>query len=437
MKRLILLPILMLLLYSCGGSGYREVVTLQQEGTKVTILSSTGVIRTGDNRIEVRVEPPKRVKELYFYMPPMPGMSEMRDVASIEEIKKGVYRGSLKVSMDGPWQIRVVLEEATLTKDVFVPLTKASSEEASQAHGGHVSVSSEKLQLLGIITQPVERRELVKVLSAVGYVSYDLSKIHDVTLRTDAWITDTFGRFVGEYVEEGTPLMKVLSPDVQIALEELELAKGKGDQELIRKAQEKLEYLKAGEVVRSPVSGVIIERNVYEGGYLGKGKTAYRIADTSSLWIVADVPLKEAPYVRKGTPALITPEDNPESPLEGVVDYIFPEADRKANTVKVRIRLKGKRITLKPNTLVDVLFEVPIGKVLAVPETAVVDTGRRRFVFVEMSPGVYMPTEVKLGAKGEGFYEVKGGLEEGQRVVVRGTFLLDSEAQIRGVYENH
>ena len=425
------------LLQACGGGDYKEVVTIEQKGIKVTILSSDGKIKTGNNKIEVRIEPPKSLKELYFYMPPMPGMDEMRDAASLKEIEPGIYRGSLKISMDGPWQIRVVFEDTMLTKDVFVPLSKttlAGGGPASSAHGGHIMVRSDKLQLLGVVTEPVQKRDLVKTFSTVGYISYDLSKIYDITVRADAWVTDTFGRFVGEFVKRGTPLMRVLSPDIQIAMDELRLAEEKGDEELIRKAKEKLEYLKIKEVVRSPVDGVILEQKVYEGGYVKEGQTAYRIADISTVWIVAEIPLKQARYVKKGTLALITPEDDPENLIEGEVDYIFPEADPMAKTVKVRIKAKNKGIALKPNALVEVLFEVPLGEVLAVPETAIVDTGRRTLVFVEMEPGMYMPVSVKLGRRAEGFYEVKEGLKEGQKVVVRGTFLLDSEAQIRGLY---
>ncbi len=426
-----------ILISSCGGESYKEVITFKQKGVKVTILSSDGKIKTGNNKIEVRVEPPKALKELYFYMPPMPGMDEMRDAASLEEVESGVYRGTLKVSMDGPWQIRAVFDDVMVTKDVFVPLSKtatAGGGPASSAHGGHIMVRTDKLQLLGVVTEPIQKRDLVKTFSTVGYISYDLSKIYEVTVRADAWVTDTYDRFVGEYVKKGTPLMRVLSPDIQIALDELRLAEKKGDPELIKKAKEKLEYLKVREIVRSPASGVILEQKVYEGGYVKEGQTAYKIADISTVWIVAEIPFKQARYVKKGTLALITPEDDPENMIEGEVDYVFPEANHMAKTVKVRIKAQNKGIALKPNALVEVLFEVPIGEVIAVPETAVVDTGKRTLVFVEMEPGMFMPVPVKLGKKAEGFYEVKHGVKEGQKVVVRGTFLLDSEAQIRGLY---
>ncbi len=437
MKKLtLLIPLLVVfLMTACSGDSYKEVITLEQEGIKVTILSSDGKIKTGNNKIKVVVQPPKPLKELYFYMPPMPGMDEMRDAAALEEVEPGIYRGTLKISMDGPWQIRAVFEDAMVTKDVFIPLSKGSTAgPASTAHGGHIMVRPDKLQLLGVVTEPVQKRDLVKTFSTVGYISYDLSKIYDITVRADAWIEDTYGRFEGEFVKRGTPLMKVLSPDIQVALDELKLAQQKGDPELIKRAKEKLQYLKTDSVVRSPVSGVIIQKKVYEGGYVKEGQTAYRIADISTVWIVAEIPLKQARYVRKGTFALITPEDDSENLIEGKVDYIFPEADPMAKTVKVRIKAKNKGIALKPNSLVEVLFEVPVGEVLAVPESAVVDTGRRTIVFVEMEEGMFMPVQVRLGRRAEGYYEVKDGLKEGQKVVVRGTFLLDSEAQIKGIY---
>ncbi len=418
-------------------STYKEVITFEQKGIKITILSADGKIKRGHNKIKILTDPPKKLKEFYFYMPPMPGMDEMRDVARLKEVSEGTYEGDLRLSMEGPWQIKAVFEKETVAKDVFVPLHKgslAADTGAPASDTGYIKVKPEKLQLLGVVTEEVKRRELIKSFSTVGYISYDLSKIYDITVRADAWVEETFDRFEGEYVRKGIPLMKILSPDIQIAIDELKLAQEKGDKELIEKAKEKLEYLKVKEIVRSPVEGIIVEQKVYEGGYIKEGQTAYRIADISTVWIIAEIPLNLGRYVRKGTQALVVPEDNPDEIVEGSVDYIFPEADQYAKTIKVRIKAKNRGILLKPNTLVEVLFEIPLGNVIAVPETAVVDTGKRKIVFVEKGKGIFEPVRVHLGRKAEGFYEVKHGIREGDRVVVRGSFLLDSEAQIRGLY---
>ncbi len=445
MRRGLLIILLLLILVTAGavfyflqnkGDNYELVFSFSQKGKEVKVYSADGKIKTGLNRIKLEISPPQEVTSFYFYMPPMPGMNEMRDTAKLRKVSEGVYEGELQISMDGPWQVRVVLASGeTLTHDVFVPIVKGKSQTpTSTAHGGHLMINPEKLQLVGVVTQPVQKRFLVSTFSTVGYIDYDRSRIYEITLRSDAWIESTYGRFEGEYIRKGTPLIKVLNPEVEIAKRELELAKKTGDKELIRKAQEKLRYLKTGKVVRSPVSGVILEKKVYEGGYVREGQTAYRIAELSKVWIVAEVPLRQAPYVKKGQTVLVIPEDNPDNLIEGEIDYIFPEVNKSSKTLRVRISAKNENLALKPNSLVEVLFEVPIGEVLAVPESAVVDTGRRTLVFVEMDKGMFMPVRVKLGRKGEGYYEVKHGLKEGQKVVVKGTFLLDAEAQLKGLY---
>ncbi len=421
-----------------GGAGtYREVITIKKGEISVKILSSDGKIKSGGNNIRVEITPPAVLKEFYLYMPPMPGMDEMRAVARLEEVSEGVYEGSLNVSMDGPWQIRAVVGETLVAEDVFIPLSKratAASGGGGMAHAGHIMVKKEKLQMIGVVTERVKRRELVKRFSTVGYIDYDLSRVYDITVRADAWIEDTFGRFEGEFVRKGTPLMRVLSPEIQIALDELRLAQEKEDPALIKKAREKLEYLRIKEVVKAPADGVIIDMKAFEGGYIKEGQTAFRIADITEVWIIAEVPLTKGFYVKLGTKVRVIPEDNPDLVLEGVVDYIFPVADRNARTLKVRISAKNREIALKPGALADVEFTFPVGEVLAVPETAVVDTGKRKVVFVEMDEGMFMPIKVHLGRKADGFYEVRHGLKEGDKVVIRGTFLLDSEAQIRGIY---
>ncbi|HID66487.1 MAG TPA: efflux RND transporter periplasmic adaptor subunit [Aquificaceae bacterium] len=426
------------LLYINKGikDSYIKVLTFKKQGIEISLYSKSGSIKTGGNSIKVVVVPPKEIKEFYFYMPPMPGMNEMRDVAKLKKVSEGTYEGNLNISMDGPWQIRVVFEdESMITHDVFVPIVKGREEKPPViSHGGHLMISPEKLQLIGIITEPISKRELVKTFSTVGYVEYNREKIYDITVRADAWIEKTYGRFEGEYVRKGTPLMKILSPKIQVAIEELKQAEKLGDKELIEKTKRKLNYYKTGKIIRSPVDGVIIEKKVFEGGFVKEGFTAYRIADISEAWIIAEVPLKLANYVKKGTTALVAPEDNPEMIAEAEVDYIFPEVDKFSKTVKVRLKVKNPELTWKPFSLTEVIFEIPLGEVLAVPESAVIDTGKRTIVFVEMEKGMYMPVNVKLGRKAEGYYEVIHGLKEGDKVVVKGTFLLDAEAQIRGLY---
>lgn len=409
---------------------YKLTLTVEDENTRIRLYTREGIIDVGKNRILVETEPKRKVESLYFYMPPMPGMGEMREDAILKEVRDGVYEGFLNLSMAGSWQLILQLEGKTIKRDLSIPFGGGEKRDTRE---GSLLVDVDKLNLIGIQTQEIKREELTLSFSSVGYVSYDTSKIYEITTRSDVWVLDTYGRFEGEFIKTGTPLMRVLSPDVEVAKSELDLARKVGKKELEDLVLQRLAYLTEGEVINSPYSGVILERKVSKGGFLKAGDTAYKIADVSNLWVIAEVPQIYSGYVKRGMDVMVQPVGSQDF-LIGKVSYIFPEADRESRTLKVRIDLPKGIESLKINQMVEVYFEKPLGVVLALPESAVVDTGRRQVVFVEREKGIYEPRSIKLGRKVEGYYEVLEGLKEGERVVVRGTFLLDSEAQLKGIY---
>lgn len=445
MRKLLLFAVLVLVVALVAGvfyyrskeekaqvpSGYSYIFSLQGEGFKVELYAPGGRLAVGKNSLFAVVHPPSNLESLYFYMPPMPGMGEMREDVLLKSLGGGRYEGAVNISMAGSWQIIAQINKRTIKREISVPFEAGKSVQKREE--GVINVDPTKLQLIGIETDQVKRQELTEGFNAVGYVSYDLSKTYEITLRSDAWVLDTFGRFEGELIRRGTPLMRVLSPEAQIAREELRLAKEFGKKDLEKAVMERLSYLKVGEVVFSPYEGVVLERKVSPGGYLKAGDVAYRIADISRVWVIAEVPQEDAPIIRKGMQVLVSPVGSQES-FVGSVDYIFPEADRQARTIKVRISFPNKGAKLKINQMVDVYFERQLGNALVVPASAVVDTGRRQIVFVEKKRGVYEPRSVKLGRCTQDVCQVLEGLKEGERVVVKGTFLLDSEAQIKGVY---
>ncbi|MFN3598587.1 MAG: FixH family protein, partial [Aquificaceae bacterium] len=220
---------------------YKLVLALEGEGIKLKLYTRDGSLKVGKNSIFVETEPKVRVESLYFYMPPMPGMGEMREDATLKEVERGLYQGFVDLSMAGSWQLIVQVEGKTIKRDLSIPF--GGEVEPTKREEG-ISVSPEKLQLIGVQVQEVGRQELVESFYSVGYVSYDLSKTYEITLRSDAWVLDTFGRFEGELIKAGTPLMRVLNPDVEIAKEELKLAKEIGRKELEEAVLKRLEYLK-------------------------------------------------------------------------------------------------------------------------------------------------------------------------------------------------
>jgi len=405
--------------------GYKLLLTL--DGS-LSLYSQDGRLKVGKNSIYVVLKPEAELRSLYFYMPPMPGMGEMREDALLKKVRKGIYEGVVNLSMAGSWQVIADIEGKIIKRDLSIPF---EGEKPKEKRSEGISLDYEKLQLIGVQVEEVKRQELVLGFNAVGYVSYDLSRTYEVSFPSDVWVLDTFGRFEGEVISKGKPIMKVLSPEVEIAREELRIAREIGKQELEKAVLEKLSYFRVGEVISSPHGGVILERRVSPGSFLKAGDVAYKIADFSKIWIIGEVPQEYGSHVSKGTRVLVKPVGSSEEYI-GKVDYIFPEADRSARTVRVRISLPNKN--LKINQLVDLYFEKPIGEVLAVPESAVVDTGRRQVVFVEVERGYYLPKIVKLGRRTEGYYEVLEGLKEGDRIVIKGTFLLDSEARLKGIY---
>lgn len=401
--------------------------SIKDNETEIRFYGTKSRLDIGINRILIKSN--KTIKQIYFYMPPMPGMGEMREDVELKEISKGNYEGKVNISMAGGWQVIVITEDKKLTYNLNIPFQKGA--ENKDSYQKEIVLDNNKQQLLGIQTEKVEIRDFVEGFNAIGYVSYDMSKVKRLTLKSDSWIVDTFGRFEGEEIKKGTPLLKVLNPDIEITQEELKLAKEIGKKDLEKATLDKLKYLGKGDVITSPWNGIIIKKNVADGGFLKSGDLAYEIVDTSTLWIIAQIPQIYISSIKKDMEVLIFPLGNEES-ISGRIDYIFPEADKVSKIIKCRIKVKNYR-NLKINQILDIYIENNLGKVLSVPSSAVIDTGDKKIVFIEFE-GRYIPKKVKIGKCNIDYCQVLEGLKEGDKVVVKGNFLLDSEAQIRNIY---
>ncbi|WP_028949908.1 efflux RND transporter periplasmic adaptor subunit [Sulfurihydrogenibium subterraneum] len=398
--------------------------SIKDTETEIIVYGTKISLDVGINKIFIKSN--KNIKEVYFYMPPMPGMGEMREDAQLKKTGENIYEATVNISMAGGWQVIFVLDDKKLTYSLNIPFYPGGEK---QTQNGSIQLDKQKI---GVEVAEVGYKDLTESFNVVGYVSYDLPKIKSITLRSDGWVIDTFERFEGEEIKKGTPLLKVLSPDLEIVKEELKLAKSLNREDLEKAVLEKLRYLGKGEVIVSPVNGVITKKGVYDGGFIKSGEVAYEIVDTSTLWIIAEIPYIYISSVKKNMEVLITPVGSEDS-ITGKIDYIFPEANKESKTFKCRIKVIKPK-DLKINQLVDILIEKPLGKILAVPESAVVDTGDRQIVFLETSDGSYVLKKVKIGRCVQDYCQVLEGLKEGDKVVVKGNFLLDSEAQIKNLY---
>lgn len=157
----------------------------------------------------------------------------------------------------------------------------------------------------------------------------------------------------------------------------------------------------------------------------------YQVTDLSTVWIWAEIYENEIGLVTPGQTAAITLSSAPGRRRDAVVSYVNPTVEPATRTLRVRFDVDNRDGALKPGIYATVELDIPLGEVLVLPEEAVIDTGERRVVFVEIAEGRFQPREVTLGRKGERYYEVLGGLVGGERVAVSTQFLLDSESRLR------
>src|SRR5437867_2950658 len=324
-----------------------------------------------------------------------------------------------------------------------------------------IRLDGNQQQAIGLTYGTVERRPLEQVIRTVGRFDYDERKLAEVTLKVEGYIGDLFVDYTGKPVRKGDPLFTIYSPDLVTAQEEYLLAHetlgrlggsnvpGALDsaRSLLRASRERLrlwdlteQQVRALEKSRkpelyqtiySPISGVVIEKMAFKGHRTEPGMPLYRIADLSTIWVYADIYEYELPFVQVGQEARITLPYYPAEEWTARLTYVYPSIDPKTRTAKVRFELPNGTHQLLPEMYGNVELHVPAGERVAVPETAVLDSGRRQVVFVASGDGQLVPRDVKLGSRFDDYVEVLEGLSPGERVVTSANFLVDSESKLQ------
>ena len=323
-----------------------------------------------------------------------------------------------------------------------------------EEESGTIFVDETRRDQLGVHTTKVVRAPMARSIRAVGRVAYDESKLEDVTLKLAGFISKLHVDETGQAVKKGQLLFTLYSPELFAAQQEYLLAReshaeagsGRGD-DLVRAAEKKLELwgLSKGQIdaiarrgkpmedvpFHSPATGYVIEKNVVEGAAVQVGQRLFRIAALDRVWVEADVYEADLALIEKGQRAIVTLSYLPGKTFEGKVAYIYPYLDPATRTGKVRIELPNKGLELRPDMYATVAFQVELGPRLQIPIGAVVYTGPRRLVFLDIGEGRLRPQEVTLGVRNEEMVEVIRGLREGQKVVSSGNFLIAAESRIR------
>ena len=411
-----------------------------------------------------------------FVMEAMGSMPRMESRGAVKEISPGVYRANYGLAMAGEWDVHVVVSSprhAPATGDwrlsTSVPgFSFAGGDAAATAAGGSgatlppagadgtITVDAARRQQLGIRTAPAEVRDLSTTVRAAGRVAWDETRVRDVTFKFGGYVRTLTADFVGRPVRAGEPLMTVYSPELLGAQQEFLESQRAGAidpaaRDLAAAARHRLELwdLPAAQIegiaregrvrevlpVLSPVTGVVVEKKVVAGSPFQPGDVLFRIAPVDPIWVMASVYQIDLPLVRTGATVTIANPYLDGGTRRGRVAFVDPTLTPETRTGNVRVEVANPRGDLKPGMFVDVTLDVALGKRLAIPESAVLPTGERRIVFVELGDGRLAPRDVRLGARAGDWYEVLAGLKEGDRVVVSGNFLISSEAKLKSAGE--
>lgn len=330
----------------------------------------------------------------------------------------------------------------------YVPVYEDEAQDAST-----VTISPGKLQRTGVRSEPVERRAITIPVRAAGRVDFDPRRTSVVALRFEGFIDSVQKVAEGDYVRKGQSLMRVYGPDLSSAAAEYVAVLNSGPPTRVEGARRRLTNLglddaSIASIARSrrvprvidwpaPQSGHVIERAALAGMRAAPGEALFRIVDHSLVWVLADVPERDVSSIRPGVPAIIRVRSYPDRPFKGEVALVYPHLNMETRTARVRIELPNPDGLLLGDMFADV--EIEAGgrqKVLAVPESAVIDAGKRQVVILDKGEGRFQPREVKIGRRGEGFAEITNGIAEGDRVVTAANFLIDAESNLKAALQS-
>lgn len=181
----------------------------------------------------------------------------------------------------------------------------------------------------------------------------------------------------------------------------------------------------------SPISGVVIDKKVVAGARVSPGDDIYTIADLSQIWIVADIYEYELPFIQVGQRAVVSLPHDPSRMLNGRVSFFYPILDRETRTAKVRFDVPNPGERIKPEMYANVELKIPLGRRLAVPRDAILETGERQIIFVHHSRGTVEWRNAVIGVQAGDWVEIREGLQEGEHIVTSANFLLDSEVRLK------
>ncbi|MBZ5683285.1 MAG: efflux RND transporter periplasmic adaptor subunit [Acidobacteriia bacterium] len=367
---------------------------------------------------------------------------------------------------------------AAKTEEMAAAGYETGSENTSNQHQGHqlgsattsegrqpsqsAQLTEDEQRSIGLQTAVVHHQLIRRQLLAVARVEEPEAQLANISARIGGRIDKLHVDYTGQPVRRGQSIAEIYSPEILTSAEEYKLALENrkrlgsnaeplavsGADELIAASRRRLELwgLTPQQIdtiassdkpqidltIYSPASGIVSERKVTQGQYVNAGDVLYTVTDLSTIWVKADVYEGDLPQVHVGQAVEITSESLPGTKLRGQVGFLEPMVNGQTRTIAARIQVSNPGMRLRPGMFVQARFVLTSQRELAVPRSAVVDTGTRTLVYVAKGNGEFEAHDVQLGPVGDDYYPVLAGLRDGDRIVTEGNFLLDSQTRITG-----
>jgi multidrug efflux pump subunit AcrA (membrane-fusion protein) len=341
----------------------------------------------------------------------------------------------------------------------LVPVYEDGFDESDT---GTVRIDPVTVQNMGVRTTRVSRGPLKTAIRTIGRITYDEERVEHIHTKISGWVERLYVKTSGEKIVKNQPILSIYSPELVATEEEYLQALSyrdkvsgssfadvvSGADSLVESTRRRLllmdlspEQIKSleeqGEVqremiLRSQTTGTVINKNVFEGMKVTPGMKLFTIADLSRVWAIASVYEYELPFLKVGQETVMSLSYDPGTTYRGKVTFIYPYLSPKTRTVQVRMEFDNSDLKLKPDMYADVIITTQTEEdVLKVPSEAILRTGYRNIVITSLPDSKFLPKDVKLGPEGEDMTQIISGLEEGEKIVTSGQFLIDSESNLR------
>lgn len=344
----------------------------------------------------------------------------------------------------------------------YIPVYAEGKPLIDMAVAGMVKIDPVTVQNMGVRTTIATNTSLSHDIRALGRVTYDEEHITRLHPKTEGWIEKLFIDKTGTTVKKGTMLLSVYSPQLVtsaqeylIALKSLKTLENSpfedisfGAKQMAKSARERLQFLDVPEHqikdleqtgiikknihIHSPFNGVVINIGAREGQHVSPQTELYMLADLSKVWVFADVFESDLPWVNIGDTVEMTLTGIPGKIFRGSLSYIYPYAEAKTRTIKVRLVFDNEDLLLKPDMFANVTINTKLQRnAITIPSEAIIRSGERNEVFVVREQGKFEPRTVKVGLSSEGLTQIIAGIDVGDEVVTSSQFLIDSESKLR------